>query len=171
MRFPAPLIRGTLVRRYKRFFADVTLDDGELVTAHIANTGAMLGTCDPGIEVWLSPAANPERKLRWSWELARIGVASAHLQTIYASHYVANRAKGSITWTPLSDQGNALVGGSWKIGEQKKKTTLLLSVRGSVTLPLPALMKSVLAPLVTAEFERLTESYIANLIAHWGGEA
>ena len=107
----------------------------------------------------------------YRWEMARIGVASAHLQTIYASHYVANRAKGSITWTPLSDQGNALVGGSWKIGEQKKKTTLLLSVRGSVTLPLPALMKSVLAPLVTAEFERLTESYIANLIAHWGGEA
>ena len=107
----------------------------------------------------------------YRWEMARIGVASVHLQTIYASHYVANRAKGSITWTPLSDQGNALVGGSWKIGEQKKKTTLLLSVRGTVTLPLPALMKSVLAPLVTAEFERLTESYIANLIAHWGGDA
>ena len=107
----------------------------------------------------------------YRWEMARIGVASVHLQTIYASHYVANRAKGSITWTPLSDQGNALVGGSWKIGEQKKKTTLLLSVRGTVTLPLPALMKSVLAPLVTAEFERLTESYLANLIAHWGGEA
>jgi len=89
VRFPAPLIRGTLVRRYKRFFADVTLDDGQLVTAHIANTGAMLGTSDPGIEVWLSPAANPLRKLRWSWELARIdgflvGVNTAHPNLIVA---------------------------------------------------------------------------------------
>jgi len=89
MRFPAPLVRGSLVRRYKRFFADVILDDGQEVTAHIANTGAMLGTSDPGLEVWLSPAANPERKLRWSWELARIdgflvGVNTAHPNLIVA---------------------------------------------------------------------------------------
>jgi sugar fermentation stimulation protein A len=89
MRFPAPLLRGTLIRRYKRFFADVTLEDGQVVTAHIANTGGMIGTSDPGIEVWLSPAANPERKLRWNWELARIdgylvGVNTAHPNLIVA---------------------------------------------------------------------------------------
>ena len=94
MRFPQPLVPGRLVRRYKRFFADVILDDGQAVTAHVANTGAMLGTSDPGIEVWLSPAANPERKLRWSWELARIdgvlvGVNTAHPNRIVAEAVAA----------------------------------------------------------------------------------
>jgi len=89
MRFAAPLARGKLIRRYKRFFADVELDTGEVVTAHVANTGGMIGTSDPGIEVWLSPAANPERKLRWSWEMCRIdgflvGVNTAHPNLIVA---------------------------------------------------------------------------------------
>lgn len=83
MRFPAPLIRATLVRRYKRFLADVTLESGEPVTAHVANSGAMLGTAEPGMEVWLSPAAGPGRKLAYSWELVRadgvlVGVNTAH---------------------------------------------------------------------------------------------
>ncbi|MGE5504671.1 MAG: DNA/RNA nuclease SfsA [Actinomycetota bacterium] len=72
MRFPAPLVRATLIRRYKRFLADVELECGTVVTAHVANSGAMLGTSAPGLEVWLSPAANPARKLQWSWEMTRI---------------------------------------------------------------------------------------------------
>lgn len=87
MLFPAPLVRGTLIRRYKRFMADVLLDGGEEVTAHVANSGAMLGTCAPGLEVWLSPAANPDRKLRWNWELVTVegclvGVNTAHPNTL-----------------------------------------------------------------------------------------
>lgn len=83
MKFHAPLIRGSLIRRYKRFMADVELESGEVVTAHVANSGAMLGTSAPGLEVWLSPAANPLRKLKWSWELCRVdgglvGVNTAH---------------------------------------------------------------------------------------------
>ncbi len=73
MEFPAPLIRGTLVKRYKRFMADVDLDDGNRVTAHCANSGTMLSVQPPGAEVWLSPAANPNRKLKYTWELVRIG--------------------------------------------------------------------------------------------------
>lgn len=72
MRFAAPLVRGRLVRRSKRFLADVEVD-GVVVTAHVANTGAMLGLDAPGLEVWLSPAASPGRKLAWSWELCRVG--------------------------------------------------------------------------------------------------
>lgn len=73
MDFPEPLIRGTLTRRYKRFLADVRLDSGETVTAHCANTGSMLGVCDPGSEVWLSRSRNPDRKLKFTWELIRVG--------------------------------------------------------------------------------------------------
>ncbi len=69
MLFPAPLRRGTLVRRYKRFLADVDLDSGERVVAHCPNPGSMAGLAAPGAEVWLSPAANPKRKLQWTWEL------------------------------------------------------------------------------------------------------
>ncbi len=73
MQFPSPLIKGLLIRRYKRFLADVKLDDGEVVTAHCANPGSMKGVAEPGSEVWLSPATNPSRKLKYTWELVRVG--------------------------------------------------------------------------------------------------
>lgn len=73
MLFPDPLIPGTLIRRYKRFLADVELDTGGAVTAHCANSGRMIGLTETGSEVWVSPARNPERKLRYSWEMIRVG--------------------------------------------------------------------------------------------------
>lgn len=69
MKFPQPLIPGHLVRRYKRFFADVVLEDGTEVTAHCANTGAMTGIKEPGLKVWLSQSDNLKRKLKYTWEL------------------------------------------------------------------------------------------------------
>ena len=71
MRFAQPLVRGTLLQRYKRFLADVALDNGRIVTAHCPNTGSMLGCAEPGSRVWLSPADRRERKLAWTWELVR----------------------------------------------------------------------------------------------------
>ncbi len=73
MRFPIPLIKGRLIRRYKRFLADVELAEADLVTAHCANPGSMHGVAEPGSEVWLSRAANPNRKLKYTWELVRVG--------------------------------------------------------------------------------------------------
>ncbi|WP_316979769.1 DNA/RNA nuclease SfsA [Shumkonia mesophila] len=73
MKFTDPLLKGTLVRRYKRFLADVLLDSGEAIVAHCANSGSMLSVNTPGAEVWVSPARNPERKLRYTWEMIRIG--------------------------------------------------------------------------------------------------
>ena len=69
MRFNQPLVQGTLVKRYKRFLADVELDDGSIVTAHTPNTGSMLGCRAPGSRVWLSNSGNPKRKYALSWEL------------------------------------------------------------------------------------------------------
>ena len=73
MEFTLPLVPGRLVRRYKRFLADVSLADGTEVVAHCANPGAMLGIAEPGMEVWLLPTPGKGRKLGWSWELARVG--------------------------------------------------------------------------------------------------
>lgn len=89
MDFHAPLLRGTLIRRYKRFMADVTLETGEVVTAHCANTGAMLGVQDIGAEVWLSPARNPERKLKYTWEMIRIGEGLVGINTGHPNRIVA----------------------------------------------------------------------------------
>jgi sugar fermentation stimulation protein A len=87
MHFPAPLIPAILVKRYKRFLADVTLPSGETITAHVANPGAMTGLATPGARVWLSKSDNPGRKLSHSWELIEVdlgrglelvGVNTAH---------------------------------------------------------------------------------------------
>ena len=61
MKFSPSLLRGTLIKRYKRFFADVELEDGTIVTAHCPNTGTMSGCAAPGYTVFLSEAANPKR--------------------------------------------------------------------------------------------------------------
>jgi len=72
MKFTYPLIHGRLVKRYKRFLADVTLDDGTLVTAHCTNSGSMLSCLEEGAEVWLSPADDPKRKTQYTWEMILI---------------------------------------------------------------------------------------------------
>lgn len=76
MRFSPPLTEARLLRRYKRFLADVELPGMGTITIHCPNTGSMLGCAEPGMRVWLSRAANPERKYAWTWELveARPGV-------------------------------------------------------------------------------------------------
>ncbi|HVH01710.1 MAG TPA: DNA/RNA nuclease SfsA [Amaricoccus sp.] len=72
MHFASPLIRGTLLRRYKRFLADVMLEDGREVVAHCANPGAMLGLNAPGMTVWLEPSSDPRRKLGFAWRLVEL---------------------------------------------------------------------------------------------------
>jgi sugar fermentation stimulation protein A len=76
MDFIEPLIPATLVKRYKRFLADVVLSSGEAITAHVANPGAMIGLAAPGSRVWLSKSPNPSRKLPYSWELVEVDLGS-----------------------------------------------------------------------------------------------
>ncbi len=98
MRFPNPLVKGTLIKRYKRFLTDVELESGDVVTAHCANPGSMLGLTEPGLEVWLSPAANPERKLRYTWEMVHDGRALVGINTAHPNGLVAEAIEaGTIT--------------------------------------------------------------------------
>lgn len=80
MKLP-PLVEGRLIKRYKRFLADVELMDGRVVTAHCPNSGSMKGCAVPGGEVWLSRSSNPSRKLPYTWELAEIGGFMVGLNT------------------------------------------------------------------------------------------
>ena len=70
MRFHPPLVKGFLHKRYKRFLADIQLENGQIITAHCANSGAMTGLITPGSTVWVTPNTNPKAKLDWRWELA-----------------------------------------------------------------------------------------------------
>lgn len=69
MLFSSPLVRGRLVKRYKRFLADIVLDDGQTITTAVPNTGSMMGLVEPGTVVWLSISANLTRKYPHTWEI------------------------------------------------------------------------------------------------------
>ena len=81
MKYARPLLQATLIRRYKRFLADVTLPDGAVATAHCANPGAMTGLAEAGTLVWLEPNDDPKRKLRYSWKLAEMNGALVGIDT------------------------------------------------------------------------------------------
>ncbi len=72
MKFSPTLFPAHLVKRYKRFLADVRLADGTVVTAHVANPGSMIGLCEKGLRVWLEQNDDPKRKLKYSWKLAEL---------------------------------------------------------------------------------------------------
>ncbi|MCL5776075.1 DNA/RNA nuclease SfsA [Limibaculum sp. FT325] len=80
MRFDRALIPGTLIRRYKRFLADIEID-GETVVAHCANPGSMIGLAEPGMRVWVEPNDDPARKLRYGWRLVELGGHWAGIDT------------------------------------------------------------------------------------------
>jgi carbon monoxide dehydrogenase subunit G len=111
----------------------------------------------------------------YRWEMEKVGTAQVNIQTVYACKYVskwdAAKGQGSVKWTPVKGEGNALVSGSWAIVDQKKSTGITLAIQGDIEVPLPGLMKMVVVPVVEGEFEKLVEKYIANLIKRFGGEA
>jgi len=82
------LVRGTLVKRYKRFLADVRLDNGKIVTAHCPNTGSMTGCSDAGQPVYLSRHDNPKRKLKYTWELIEMPISLVGVNTLVPNRLV-----------------------------------------------------------------------------------
>ena len=96
MVLPQPLVAGRLVRRYKRFLADIELEDGSLVTAHTPNTGSMQQCAVPGQQVLLSKSDNPKRKLAWSWELVRVNEHWVDINTHRANRVVEEALRDNV---------------------------------------------------------------------------
>ena len=105
MKLPSPLARGTLLKRYKRFLADIELETGEMVTAHCANPGAMLGLNDPGLACWVSTSDNPKRKLKHSLELVEADGALVGINTSYPNR-IAEEAVQSGAVEALTGYGS-----------------------------------------------------------------
>ncbi len=90
LRLPVPAeLRGRLVRRYKRFLADIETEDGKVITVHCPNPGAMTGTDRPGAAVRCSTSDNPKRRLPHTWEMVRVGRIWVGINTLRANQLVA----------------------------------------------------------------------------------
>lgn len=100
MKFASPLIRGRLIKRYKRFLADVELDDGRVITCTCPNTGSMLGLTAPGSTIWMSESDSPTRKYRHTWEMiendlgagpALVGINTQHPNKLVSEAITAGK--------------------------------------------------------------------------------
>lgn len=90
MKYEAPLQRVKLIKRYKRFLADVVLEDGSEITVHTPNTGSMKGCSDPGSYIWIRDSGNPKRKYLYSWEMSELSSgAMVGVNTGLANHLAA----------------------------------------------------------------------------------
>jgi len=93
MKFPQQLIYATLIRRYKRFLADVKLPDGNTVTVHCPNSGSMLQCAEPNWKVALTPANNPKRKTQFTWQLVHNKKCWIAINTHLSNHIVSEAIK------------------------------------------------------------------------------
>jgi sugar fermentation stimulation protein A len=122
VKYPGPLIEGRLIRRYKRFLADVQLP-GEVITAACPNTGSMLGCCAPGSRVWLSESDKATRKYRHTWEIVEVGEVMVGINTGLPNSLVAEAiASGAISELT----GYASVRREVAYGDEKSRVDLVL---------------------------------------------
>lgn len=89
MKFLQPLIPGNLIKRYKRFLADIQLESGKIITAHCPNSGSMLSCSDPGMDVLLSFHENPKRKYAYTWEMVKVNSVWVGINTMLPNKLVA----------------------------------------------------------------------------------
>jgi sugar fermentation stimulation protein A len=123
MKFP-PLIPATLIKRYKRFLADVVLASGETITVHCPNTGAMTGCAEPGWQVWLSESDNPKRKYRHSWELVKNDAGDmACIHSAKANQLVKEAIESGLI---KELQGYPSLSGEVKYGDENSRIDFLL---------------------------------------------
>lgn len=130
MKFPQPLIEGRLLRRYKRFLADIELPGGNIITAHTANTGAMTGCSEPGSTVWLSKSDNKKRKYSYTWELVEVAPGV----TCGINTMLSNKLVREAVELGLIDelQGYRNVRSEVRYGNENSRIDLLLEAGSSV---------------------------------------
>ncbi len=102
------------------------------------------------------------------WKMKKIGFDKHAIQTIYASRYVSDPAAGTVTWEPVSGQGNGLINGSWHLVANGGGTECRFYTRGILDLPLPGILKLAVGPVVKHEFNALVDEYVRNLQAALG---
>ncbi len=132
MKFETPLLRGTLQRRYKRFLADVLLEDGTEVTAHCANPGSMLSCNEPGSPVLLSEANNPARKLKYTWELIHTNGTWVGINTQRTNALVDEALRAGVVSEVFSE--DMQVRREVKYGDNSRVDFLLESAAGKIFL-------------------------------------
>lgn len=94
--FSTPLLRGRLLKRYKRFLADIELEGGVFITAHCPNSGAMQGLTEPGTLVWVSLSSNPSRKLPYTWQMAEVDGVFIGMNTANPNDLVEQAIHGGV---------------------------------------------------------------------------
>ncbi len=124
MKFNPPLLPGRLIKRYKRFLADITLDGGEPITAHCPNSGSLKHNKDEGLEVWVQKSSNPNRKLAYTWELAR--TEADHWVMIHAARANALTLEAIEAGVVSELAGSDRIETEVKYGHQKSRIDLLL---------------------------------------------
>ena len=92
MRFTDKLLSGTLIKRYKRFFVDVKVNN-KIITAHCPNSGSMLGLLEKGNQIWISKSLNPKRKLKYTLELIKVNNSLVGINTHLANKIVYEALK------------------------------------------------------------------------------
>lgn len=132
MKLPQPMVPGRLVRRYKRFLADVILEEtGEMVTASTPNTGSMLSLLDEGNRVWLSVSDDPKRKYRHRWELVEVNGPAGHamvgLNTGLPNRLAEEAIRNGII-PELAEYGT--IRREVRFGEENSRADLLLEAEG-----------------------------------------
>lgn len=100
----------------------------------------------------------------YKWEMEKIGVDRYFIQTIYACKYTSNKADGWVRWEPISGIGNGVVSGAWNFTQVAPERILInFSVKGALTIPLPRLLKILIAPVVSLTFQNMISRYHKNL--------
>jgi len=126
LRYPRALVEGRLIRRYKRFLADVQLPTG-VITAACPNTGSLMGCCEPGSRVWLSESDSATRKYRHTWEIVEVGRVMVGINTALPNNLVAE-AIGEGVIGELA--GYHSVRREVAFGEERSRVDLLLEAPG-----------------------------------------
>ncbi len=125
MKFASPLVRVQLIRRYKRFLADVRTLSGEEFTIHTPNTGSMKGCAEPGSFIWIRDVNNPKRKYRYTWELSETADGTLiGVNTILANHLVREAIENNVI---VSLSGYEQIKAEVSYGVERSRIDFLLS--------------------------------------------